>query len=272
MPATIDPMTDDRAGRLIAAVRKHLGMRQIDLARAANVDQKVVSLLERGELARVSVDRFRRVRAALKIEPVLELRWRGGLADRLIDRGHARIVEAVVAELVRLGWECVPEYTFNVFGDRGSVDVLAWHPVRRAVLLIEVKTWLTDLQAMLSSLSRKVRLVPGLVAEERGWDRLALGHVVVVLDTRRNRSTVGSHRATFDATFPVGTVDVRAWLRAPTSNLAGLWFLALRPESPTSRRSRDLRSGLSRSTIGRRSVLRGERRLTARNSGRGGDL
>jgi transcriptional regulator with XRE-family HTH domain len=238
MPATIDPMTDDRAGRLIAAVRKHLGMRQIDLARAANVDQKVVSLLERGELARVSVDRFRRVCAALKIEPVLELRWRGGLADRLIDRGHARIVEAVVAELVRLGWECVPEYTVNVFGDRGSVDVLAWHPVRRAVLLIEVKTWLTDLQAMLSSLSRKVRLVPGLVAEERGWDRLALGHVVVVLDTRRNRSTVGSHRATFDATFPVGTVDVRAWLRAPTSNLAGLWFLALRPESPTSRRSR----------------------------------
>jgi len=229
-------MTDDRAGRLIAAVRKHLRLRQDDLARLADVDQKVVSLLERGELARVSVVRFRRVCAALKIEPVLELRWRGGLADRLIDRGHARIVEAVTTELVRLGWECVPEYTFNVFGDRGSVDIVAWHPVRRGLLLIEVKTWLTDLQAMLSSLSRKVRLVPGLVAKERGWDRLSLGHVVVILDTRRNRSIVASHRATFDASFPARTVAVRAWLRAPTSNQAGFWFLALRPEAPASRR------------------------------------
>src|SRR5580765_3609898 len=98
-------MTDDRAGRLIKAVRVHLGLRQVDLAQAADVDQKVVTLLERGELRRVSVERFRRVCAALKIEPVIELRWRGGLADRLVDRGHARIVEAVIAELRRLGWE-----------------------------------------------------------------------------------------------------------------------------------------------------------------------
>ena len=208
-------------------------MRQIDLARAAGVDQKVVSLLERGEFVRVSVARFRRVCAALKIEPVLELRWRGGLGDRLIDRGHARIVEAVIAELRRLGWECLAEYTFNVYGERGSVDVLGWHPVHRALLIVEVKTVVTDMQAMLGSLSRKVRLAPGEVARERGWDRLVLAHVVVAADTRANRSTVATHRATFDASFPRRTTDVRAWLRSPRTDMAGLWLLALRRESPT---------------------------------------
>jgi transcriptional regulator with XRE-family HTH domain len=225
-------VTDDRAGRLIAAVRTHLGLRQIDLARAAGVDQKVVSLLERGELARVSVERFRRVCAALKIEPVVELRWRGGLGDRLIDRRHARIVEAVIAELCRLGWECLAEYTFNVYGERGSVDVLAWHPAHRALLIVEVKTVVTDMQAMLGSLSKKVRLVPAEVARERGWDRLVLGHVVVLSETHANRSTVATHRATFDASFPRRTTKVRAWLRSPGTDTAGLWFLALRRESP----------------------------------------
>ena len=223
-------MTDVQVGRLIAAVRRHLGLRQIDVARAAGVDQKVVSLLENGHLERVSVERFRRVCAVLEIEPVLELRWRGGQVDRLIDREHARIVDGVVAELARLGWEAVPEYTFSQWGERGSVDILAWHPASRALLIVEVKTRLTDLQRLLMSMSRKVRLVPPLVAEERGWKRAALGHVVVILETRANRTTVDRHAATFTATFPARTAAVRRWLRTPLGDLAGLWFLALRNE------------------------------------------
>lgn len=226
-------MTDDRAGRLIAAVRMHLGLRQVDVGRAAGVDQKIVSLLEHGHFERVSVARFRKVCAALEIDQVPELRWRGGQGDRLIDRDHARIVEAVVAELTRLGWETYPEFTFNFYGDRGSVDILAWHPIRRALLLVEVKTRLTDLQQLLMSLSRTLRVVPGVAAEERGWRRLALGHIVVMADTRANRSTVARHSATFAATLPSRTAGVRAWLRAPSSDMAGLWFLALRREPPT---------------------------------------
>jgi transcriptional regulator with XRE-family HTH domain len=232
---TIPGVTDERVGRLIAAVRRHLGLRQVDLARSANVDQKVVSLLERGLLARVSVDAFRRVCAALQIEPVLELRWRGGLGDRLIDRGHARIVEAVLRELARWGWELVPEFTFNVFGERGSVDVLAWHAATGTLLILEIKTRLTDLQRLLMAMSRKLRLVPGEVARDRGWKPNAIGHVVVVQGTRANRSTIAAHAATFDAAFPHRTAAVRRWLRAPTGPMAGLWLIALSPESPTNR-------------------------------------
>jgi transcriptional regulator with XRE-family HTH domain len=224
-------MTDEQAGRLIAAVRRYLRLRQDDVGREARVDQKVVSLLERGQLARVSVERFRRVCAVLQIEPMLELRWRGGQGDRLVDRDHARIVDAVLAELGRLGWETTPEFTFNVYGERGSVDILAWHPGKRVLLLIEVKTRLTDLQRFLMSMSRKLRLVPAVVAAERGWQRVALGHLVVVLDSRANRATVAGHEATFVATFPARTARVRAWLRSPVGDLAGIWFLALRREA-----------------------------------------
>ena len=252
-------MTDERVGRLIAAVRRHLGLRQQDVAQSADVDQKVVSLLERGLLARVSVDAFRRVCAALHIEPVLEVRWRGGLGDRLVDRGHARIVEAVLAELARWGWESVPEFTFNVFGERGSVDVLAWHPLTRTLLIVEIKTRLTDLQRLLMAMSRKLRLVPGEAARDRGWKPRAIGHVVVVQATRANRSIVASHRATFEATFPHQTAEVRRWLRKPTADIAGLWFIALRPDAPTDRdRARRVSAAHARSSVDRPAAEAGQ--------------
>jgi hypothetical protein len=42
----------------------------------------------------------------------------------------------------RLGgsWQVVVEYTFNHYGDRGSVDVVAWHAGAGALLLVEVKS------------------------------------------------------------------------------------------------------------------------------------
>jgi transcriptional regulator with XRE-family HTH domain len=82
MTSAHDPAMDDaKAGRLVATVRRHLRLRQVDVGELARVDQKVVSLIERGLLARVSVERFRRVCVALEIEPVLDLSRRGGVGD-----------------------------------------------------------------------------------------------------------------------------------------------------------------------------------------------
>ena len=60
------------------------------------------------------------------------------------------------------------EYTFNHYGERGSVDVVAYHAGHRALLIVEVKTRLTDLQAFLASFGRKLRVVPALVRDDRG--------------------------------------------------------------------------------------------------------
>jgi transcriptional regulator with XRE-family HTH domain len=224
-------MTDRQVGRLLGAVRKHLDLRQVDVARRAGVDQTTVSLLERGRVERDSVAAFRRVCGALEIDQALSLRWRGGLGDRLIDRAHAAIVEIVIAELERLGWLTVPEFSFNVYGERGSVDVLAWHPEHRTLLIVEVKTVVTDLQGLLMSMSRKVRLVPPLAAKERSWERRALGHAVVVAATHANRAMIDRHRATFGVAYPARTLQTRAWIKAPVGDFAGLWFVSTRHET-----------------------------------------
>ena len=225
-------MTDLQVGRLIAAVRKHLRLRQVDVARLAGVDQTTVSLIERGLIPRVSVDAFRRICAALQIDQEINARWRSGLGDRLVDQGHASIVEMVIAELERRGWQVVPEFSFNVFGERGSVDILAWHPVYRALLIIEVKTIVTDLQALLMSMSRKVRLAPQLAAKQRGWERRWLGNVVVVAGTHANRALIDHHRATFGAAYPARTLATKAWVNEPVGDFAGLWFVPSRRLTP----------------------------------------
>ena len=45
----------------------------------------------------------------------------------------------MVRLLVAAGWEVVPEATFNEFGERGSIDILAFHPKHGALLVVEVK-------------------------------------------------------------------------------------------------------------------------------------
>jgi transcriptional regulator with XRE-family HTH domain len=225
-------MDDERAGRIIRAVRVERRLRQVDVGRLAGVDQKVVSTLELGRISNVSVRRLRRVCEVLGIFVRLDLRWQGGTADRLIDRGHAAIVEIALAELRLRGWEPIPEYTFNHFGERGSVDILAWHSASGTLLLIEVKTALTDLQALLMSMSRKIRVVPALVQEERGWQRAALGRLLVVAGTRANRTIVERHSSMFEATFPARTIEVGRWLRRPAGDLAGIWFVAPRRALP----------------------------------------
>jgi hypothetical protein len=185
----------------------------------------VISLLERGRFEEVSVRNQRRVCAVLGIESELQFRWRGGLADRLIDCVHAMAVELVTAELVARGWDVVPEFTFNQFGERGSVDVLAWYPAHRALVIVEVKSRIHDVQATLMSMSRKVRLVPAVVSTERGWDRRALGIVIALPDSHANRALIAKHPSTFDSAFPARTIACRTWIKAPAGDLAGLWFL-----------------------------------------------
>jgi transcriptional regulator with XRE-family HTH domain len=219
-------VSDLRVGRIIRAVRLERRLRQSDVGRIAGCDQSVVSDLEAGRLEAVSLRTARRVGTALGIDLIVEARWRGGAADRLIDRRHAAIVDYVARALRVAGWIAERELSFNEYGERGSVDLVAWHAEQRSLLIVEVKTALTDLQAMLVSMSRKIRLVPKVVARERGWHRLHLGRVLVVASTSANRSVVARHQAMFDATFPSGSQAARAWLRMPADDFAGVWFVS----------------------------------------------
>jgi transcriptional regulator with XRE-family HTH domain len=218
-----------RVGRILRAVRMHKRLRQRDVAEAAGVSQSVTSRAERGLLPRISFDQLDRIAAVLGVSIFIDAKWSDGNVDRLIDHAHASIVEVVVAELRRDGWDVVVEFGFNHYGERGSVDVLAWHAATRTLLIVEVKSILTDLQATFASFATKVRIVPGLVRRERGWDARRIGRVIVLPGTTANRSTVARHQATFDATFPERMPGMRPWLRRPDRDLGGLWFLSTIP-------------------------------------------
>lgn len=132
-------MDDLTVGQVLRAVRRRLRWRQQDVAARARVSQKLVSLAESGQLERLSITSLRAIGRALDVRLLIDPRWRGGQLPRVLDEEHARLVNAVAAILRRRGWQILVEYTFNHFGDRGSVDLIGWHPRQLSLVLIEVK-------------------------------------------------------------------------------------------------------------------------------------
>ena len=116
------------------------------------------------------------------------------------------------------------EVSFNIRGERGSIDILAFHAPTGSLLVIEIKSVVPDLQAMLGVLDRKVRLAAA-IARERGWSVRSVSRLLVLPDDRTARRRVQQHAATFEAALPARNVEVRRWLAAPAGRLAGLLFL-----------------------------------------------
>ena len=115
--------------------------------------------------------------------------------------------------------EVIPEATFNVYGERGSIDILAFHPATGALLVIEVKSAVPDVQATLAGIDRKARLATKIAAE-RGWRVRSVSRWLMVPDTTTTRRRVEQHRSkpAFDAVMPGRTVAMRQWGCRPGGN------------------------------------------------------
>lgn len=219
-------MKPTRIGRVLRAVRLHLRISQEVVATKAGVSQSVYSRAENGELGGMTLDSLDRIASALGATLIVDIRYRGGLGDRLVDAAHAALVELVVGVLERAEWQVELEFGFNVYGERGSVDILAWHPASRTLLIVEVKSRFLDLQDMLASLSRKLRLVPDVVRKERGWDPLHVARVVVTYASTENKSVMAKHPALFLTTLPARAAAIRSWVRSPQGPIAGIWLVS----------------------------------------------
>jgi transcriptional regulator with XRE-family HTH domain len=202
-------MDQSRIGRTLRAIRLGARSTQEAVAKQAGVSQSVYSRAERGGVPELMLATLERIVSALGGRLVVDIHYQGGRADRLLDRAHAAIVEVVIATLQAAGWETRVDFSFNVFGERGSVDILGWHVATRTLLIVEVKSRFTDLQAMLLSLGRKLRLVPEEVRLQIGWDPIAVGRIVVASGTTENRNVISQHRSTFGATLPAGAKEIR---------------------------------------------------------------
>lgn len=229
-------MNDAKVGSAFRAVRIRRGLSQTEVAAAAGISRSVVSIIERGLLEDTSLRLMRRVASALGISFEIEPRWRGVGMAALLDERHVRLVQAVVGRLTALGWQVRPEATFNIWGERGSVDVLAWHSAGRAVLCVEVKSRLVDMQDLLSTMDRKRRLAPG-IARAEGWRPGWIGSVLVLPGETWARSAVKRFDHVLDAALPDRTGAVRRWLRLPDRDLRAIWFLFIDTQRSTKRPS-----------------------------------
>lgn len=225
-------MDDRRVGRIIREVRIRRSWRQRDLADAAGVSQGLISRIELGRFGSLSLARIRKVGDVLDIRISLDAWWQSGDVDRLLDRGHAALVDHVVATLRADGWITRVEVTFNHFGERGAADVVAWRPEECILLIVEVKTMIGDIQATASTFERKVRILPDALLEEAGWRPRTVARLLVIAETHANRAVVRDHPAIFDAIWPARTSETRRWLRRPSlpvddgrRGFGGIWFL-----------------------------------------------
>lgn len=227
-------MDGERLGSGLRELRVRARRTQREVAMAARVSRGTVSRLERGHLRSVSLDAIASVAAALDARVDMELRWRGGQLDRLLDARHAALQQEVIRRLSRApGWTVTAEASFSIYGERGSIDVLAWHAERRVVLVVEVKTRVLDLQDLLRTMDQRRRLAP-TIARGRGWPAQVVSTWVIVEGTDANRRRVRRHVDLLGTAFPSPGPVMRAWLREPVGPVDCLSFIAIaRQGSPT---------------------------------------
>jgi hypothetical protein len=182
--------------------------------------------IERGHAEAMTLATLTAVAGALDVRLDLIPRWRGGELDRLLNAAHSAMHERMAAKLRALdSWLLAPEVTFAVYGERGVIDLFAYHPIRRALLVIELKTEIVDIQLLMSSVDKYMRLA-SQIARDRDWRADTVSCWLVVRDTMTNRRRVGAHASVLRAAFPHDGDDVRRWLRDPAGKVRGLSFLS----------------------------------------------
>ena len=215
-------MNDQQVGAAFRAIRIRRPLRQLDVATMAEVSTATISRFERGHFDHLSLATMRRVAAVLDIRLETVARWRGSDLDRVVNARHAALHESVAQAFSRLdGWEARPEVSFAIYGERGIVDILAWHAEARALLVIELKTEIVDVNELMGSVDRKRRLARGM-ARDLGWAVAGVSVWVIVSEGRTTRRRIAEHRAVLQAAFPADGKAIMEWLLAPGTPVAAL--------------------------------------------------
>ncbi len=215
-----------RFGRQFRALRIRHRKRQIDLSAESGLSRSLIAAIDRGQIAGVTVGSLARAAETLGADVDIRLRWRGEQLDRLLDRDHARVVEAIVGRLRGSGWTIEVEASFNIWGERGSIDVLAFHPGFGALLVVECKSVVPDSQAMIHALDRKTRLA-GDLAKKRGWHLRHTSRLLAIASAATARRRIAELGATYGVAFPVRGTTARTYLKRPTASISGLLFVSI---------------------------------------------
>ena len=187
------------------------------MATGARVHRSCVSNVERGHFDAVPLRQLRAIASDLEIQLQLTASWHGADGVRIVNERHSRMHELVAQRLAVLSdWEFASEVSFAEWGERGVVDILAWHSLTRTLLIIELKTEIPDPAGLVAQVDRYRRLGPA-IGRARGWDPLRVATWVFVAESDLNRRQVARHNVMLRNAFPLDGHFVRRWLRDPSA-------------------------------------------------------
>jgi Holliday junction resolvase len=159
----------------------------------------MVSLVEAGT-ANFSCDLGGRLISAVGV--TIDLQYQLPHAEpRQRDAAHARCVAYVQRRLERDGWLVAREIEIGSPRSHGWIDLLAFDPRTRTLLVIEVKTQLDDVGRIERTVAWYVRGAPA-AAMRLGWHAEAVGSWLLVLATDANEQRLRENRLTLAQSFP----------------------------------------------------------------------
>ena len=216
---------DERLARIARALRRKHGLTQQSLVTSGR-SLYSIRALERGEAGSLRLDTLRSHFSRLEARARLNVWWHGADFDRLLDERHAEVVEAGATVVRSYGWPLLSEVTFAEYGERGSIDLFGANSSRRAVFVGEAKSVWGSIEETNRTLDVKARLAPKVTQDRLGWRPLFVAKVLLFPDDSTARRVATRFDATLSAAYPARGREIRAWLRKPDRNLAGLWFLS----------------------------------------------
>jgi len=216
----------ERFGASVRAVRVALGLSQRASAKLMGRSQAWVSLMERGRIASLSVSEADLICQSLGATLVLGVEAPVLIAGpRQRDAAHARCVAYVARRLRSDGWLVQREVQVGSSSRPGWIDILAFHPTSRILLVIEVKTELVDLGGLERQLGWYVSEAPRGAAK-LGWRPEAVLGCVLMLATTATYDRLREDAPGIRQVFPLRGRDLMNVLRGGAVPRRG-WFLAM---------------------------------------------
>src|ERR671923_734283 len=161
-------------GRQIRILRRRRGWRQEDLEAASGVSVSIVSRIERDLLDGICLLDVRACVEGLGGYLFVDVRLDGQSVSELADARHAALQERIARLLANAGWLVRVEHSFSKYGERGRYDILAYHPILRLLLVVEIKSAIHDAQDAIGRIDVKVRLAKA-ASVDVGWSPVAGG-------------------------------------------------------------------------------------------------
>ena len=195
-------------GRTIRSVRASIGWSQRHLAARSGVAQPTISQIERGLLPSLTLEAMDRLCVALGVR--YSVSWDlPRVVLRPTDHVHARCSAYVARRLEANGWLVEREVDIEGGRARGSIDVFAFNPRSRALLVLEIKTEIVDVGAIERQLNWYLGEA-GRAATERGWRSSRPSSGLILLMSRANDDILVSLADVFRAGFPGRARDLRS--------------------------------------------------------------